>query len=35
VGANQVGPNRTLNDIEQRELDERIRELRSLSGEGA
>ncbi len=34
VCVNQDGLSRALNDAEQREVDERIRELRSLTGEG-
>jgi hypothetical protein len=35
VGANDTGHTRPINEAEQRELDERIRELRALSGEAA
>jgi hypothetical protein len=34
VCVNQDGLSRALNDAEQREVDERVRELRSLMGEG-
>jgi len=33
VCVNQDGLSRALNDAEQREVDERVRELRSLTGE--
>lgn len=35
VCVNQDGMSRPLNDAEQHELNERVRELRSLTGEGA
>jgi hypothetical protein len=34
VGANEDGLSRQLSEAEQREVDERVRELRSLAGEG-
>lgn len=35
VGANQSGHSRLLNEAEQREVAERVRELRAISGEAA
>jgi hypothetical protein len=35
VGANQSGHTRPLNEVEQEEVAERVRELRALSGEAA
>ena len=35
VGANDTGRTRPLNEAEQRELAERVRKLRALSGEAA
>jgi hypothetical protein len=34
VGANEDGLSRSLSEAEQREVEERVRELRSLAGEG-